>query len=83
MKETRITLAQGIGFAITLLIVLIGGWVQINNRVAVLETRYEIQKTMNEGVSKDLKELQKTLVEIKVSQAEILQKIIEREKKDS
>ena len=75
MRENKVTLAQAIGFAITLLIVFGTSWVSLHNRISVVETRVEVNQNVNKEISKDMKEMQKTLVEIQVMQAEILQRL--------
>ena len=71
MKENRVTLPQAIGFAITILILIISGVTQVNGRMSVLETKVQ----MHENGLKDVREMRETLIEIKVQQDNIIKKL--------
>ena len=70
LKDNKVTLAQGIGFAITILLFTLGGWVSMNSRVAVIESK---QIDFDEG-KKILFQMQSDMSEIKVSLKYIEQK---------
>ncbi len=62
-KDNKVSLAQGIGFAITILIFFIGSWVNLNSRIAVLENQ---QKDFENSMI-ILSTVQKEITEVKVS----------------
>ena len=63
LKDNKVSLAQGFGFAITILIFVLSGWVSMNSRVSVIESKQDDI----ESVKKIFFEMQKDVSEMKVS----------------
>lgn len=75
MRDTKLTFAQGVGFAITIGIVVVSAWVQLNMRLTTVETKVEVHQSK----FNDFKSIQSDIIEIKVTQAKILERLGKQE----
>lgn len=70
MRE-QITIAQALGFAITITIVVLSAWMSMASRVAILETKTEVHDKSYD----EIKEMDDRLRDIQIKQGKILQKL--------
>ena len=75
--QNKVSLAQAIGFAITIVLFMITGWVNLNSRVAVIEAQ---QKDIDNAMI-ILSSMKSEITEVKTSLRYIEMKLREDEKR--
>ena len=77
IRESKVSFPQAIGFAITIVLFMITGWVNLNSRVAVIEAQ---QKDIDNAMI-ILSSMKSEITEVKTSLRYIEMKLREDEKR--